>query len=109
MLVDSHCHLNDPKFQEDLPQLLERAKISQVGCMLTICTEMGEVVALEVLSDTYKEIYHTVGVHPHEVDREGIPQLEQLILKLKHPKAVGLGETGLDYYYEHSNRDHQKL
>lgn len=109
MFVDSHCHLNDPQFKEDLLSLLGRAKALGVARMLTISTEMKEVPDLEKLSDTYPEIYHTVGVHPHEVDKEGVPALDALVEKLHHPKAVGIGETGLDYYYEHSNRAHQKL
>ena len=109
MFVDSHCHLNDPQFKEDLRHILERAKAMEIGRMLTISTEMKEVPDLEKLSETYPEIYHTVGVHPHEVDKEGVPALDTLLEKLQHPKAVGIGETGLDYYYEHSNRNHQKL
>lgn len=108
MFVDSHCHLNDPKFKEDLPDLLERAKAMHVGCMLTISTELKEAEDLEQLSETYDQIYHTIGVHPHEVEKEGVPSLESLFTKLQHPKAVGIGETGLDYYYEHSNRALQK-
>ncbi|HCI48408.1 MAG TPA: LuxR family transcriptional regulator, partial [Holosporales bacterium] len=109
MFVDSHCHLNDPQFKEDLPQLLARAKALEIGRILTISTELKEIPDLERLSETYDEIYHTVGVHPHEVDKEGVPDLKDLLTALHHPKAVGIGETGLDYYYEHSHQEHQKL
>lgn len=108
MFVDSHCHLNDLQFKEDLSQVLARAKTLKIDYMLSISTELNEVKDLETLSETYPEIYHTVGVHPHEVDKEGVPSLKTLLEKLRHPKAVGIGETGLDYYYEHSNRDQQK-
>jgi TatD DNase family protein len=108
MLIDSHCHLNDPKLKEDLPQILERAKTLEIERMLTISTELKEVPDLEALSDTYPQIYHTVGVHPHEVGSEGIPSTDALKKYLKHPKAIGIGETGLDYYYEHSDRLQQK-
>jgi TatD DNase family protein len=108
MFVDSHCHLNDPQFKEDLLQVLERAKALNVKHMLTISTELKEIPDLEALSEAHPSLYHTAGVHPHEVDKEGVPSLEALLTKLEHPKAVGIGETGLDYYYEHSNRDHQK-
>lgn len=108
MFVDSHCHLNDPQFKDDLSSVLERAKVLNVQYMLSISTELKEIADLEILSSTHPQIYHTVGVHPHEVDKEGAPPLQIILEKLKHPKAVGIGETGLDYYYEHSHRDHQK-
>ncbi|MDC0349350.1 TatD family hydrolase [Alphaproteobacteria bacterium] len=108
MLIDSHCHLNDPKLKEDLPQILERAKALEIERLLTISTELKEVPDLEALSDTYSQIYHTVGVHPHEVGSEGIPSTDALKKYLQHPKAIGIGETGLDYYYEHSDRLQQK-
>lgn len=104
MFVDSHCHLNDPQMKSDLAEILQRAKALEVGCMLTISTELKEADDLELLSNTYPQIYHTVGVHPHEVDKEGVPSVDSLLTKLQHPKAVGIGETGLDYYYEHSDR-----
>jgi TatD DNase family protein len=108
MFVDSHCHLNDPQLKGELSSILERAKSLEVGCMLTISTDLKEVSELEKISEDHPEIYHTVGVHPHEVDKEGVPLLNNLLEKLQHPKAVGIGETGLDYYYEHSNREQQK-
>ena len=79
MFVDSHCHLNDPKIKADLVHILERAKALKVGCMLTISTELKEADDLESLSNTYAQIYHTIGVHPHEVDKEGVPSLELLL------------------------------
>lgn len=108
MLIDSHCHLNDEKFKERLPEVLANARAFDVNLMLTISTALSESSALENLSETYSQIYHTIGVHPHEVDENGIPETIDLLKRLAHEKAVGIGETGLDYYYEHSHRDNQK-
>ena len=108
MLIDSHCHLNDKRFKDDLPEVIARAKTSGIDLMVTISTALNETGELEQISDTYSTVYHTVGVHPHEVDAGGIPDQSQIIAPLSHHKAVGIGETGLDYYYEHSQRDHQK-
>ena len=107
MLIDSHCHLNDPKLQERLTDILNNARQFDVNLMLTISTALHEAAELEKLS-AHEHIFHTIGVHPHEVDENGIPDSKMLLTLLQHPKAVGIGETGLDYYYEHSHRDNQK-
>lgn len=108
MLIDSHCHLNDKRFQDDLSKIIRAASDAQVKHMLTISTTLGEIEDLESISEQYPQVSHTVGVHPHEVDETGVPQLLDLCARLNHPKAVGIGETGLDYYYEHSHRANQK-
>lgn len=108
MLIDSHCHLNDKRFQDDLPNVIKTAGDAQIKHMLTISTTLKEVADLEAISEQYAQISHTVGVHPHEVDETGVPELADLCTRLTHPKAVGIGETGLDYYYEHSHRANQK-
>lgn len=108
MLVDSHCHLNDPKLKERLPNVLESARQHDIGVMLTISTALNEAAELESISEAHNNIYHTIGVHPHEVDTHGVPETSTLLKLLDHKKAVGIGETGLDYYYEHSHRENQK-
>lgn len=106
-LVDSHCHLNYPQF-EDIEAVIERAFASDVSCMQTICTRMGEFDAIHALATAHAPLYCSVGVHPHEVDKEPIVSAEILVEKTRLPKVIGIGETGLDYYYEHSDRQAQQ-
>lgn len=108
MLVDSHCHLNYDDFKEDFDAVLERAKQMDVGTLLTISTKLSEAQKIIKLAESHDSIFCTVGVHPHDVEQEGVASVEDLVELTKHPKVVGIGETGLDYYYEHSPKDAQK-
>jgi TatD DNase family protein len=110
MLVDSHCHLDNPKFDEDRDAVVGRALEAGVETMVSIGTGDGPP-DLEVavrLAEKYPSVLATVGVHPHDaklaVD-DTCKRLEQL---LKHPRVIALGEIGLDYHYDHSPRDVQK-
>jgi TatD DNase family protein len=103
-LIDSHCHLNYPQFQPDFPELLARAEASGVSLMQTICTKMSEFDNVHRLALEYPQLYCSVGVHPHESGKEPLVSVETLCAKAALPKVIGLGETGLDYYYEHSDR-----
>ncbi len=107
-LVDSHCHLNFPDFQEDLPDVLARAHGAGVGVMQTICTKMSEFDEVHAIAQSQDNLYCSVGVHPHEAGKEPLVEVETLVEKARLPKVIGLGETGLDYYYEHSERDIQQ-
>lgn len=108
MLVDSHCHLNYKGLVEELDQVLERAHQNDVRVMVTISTKISEFDNIIKIAEAYDNIYCSVGVHPHEVESEGVVSSEQLIGIASHEKVVGIGETGLDYYYEHSPRELQK-
>lgn len=108
MLVDSHCHLNYPEFQEDFAAMIERAKTLGVQTFLTISTKLLEAPAVIQIAESTPEIFCTIGVHPHEVEKEGIPSVDALLALATHPKVVGIGETGLDYYYDHSPKDQQQ-
>jgi len=107
-LVDSHCHLDDPRLNPLLPDLLLRAKNRGVSTFLTISTRLDTMPPLLKIAEGDPQIFATVGVHPHEVEEEGVPPVEALLAFAQDPKVVGLGETGLDYYYEHSPRDLQQ-
>ena len=108
MLVDSHCHLNFPDFKDDLDGIIQRANANGVGVMQTICTEMAEFNDIYAITERYKNIYCSVGVHPNESGTTKVVSAEELIKKSLLPNVIGIGETGLDYHYERSDRETQK-
>ncbi|WP_404378342.1 TatD family hydrolase [Caenispirillum salinarum] len=108
MLVDSHCHLDFPDFAEDFDGMLARAAESGVGHMLTICTHITKFEKVLALAEAHEQISCTVGIHPHEAGNEPETEAATLLEKARHPKVVGFGETGLDFFYDHSPREEQK-
>ncbi len=108
MLVDSHCHLDFPQLSADLDGVVARAEAAGVGLMLTISTALSRFDRVLAIAEKYDNIYCSVGVHPHEAETEPDTVARQLIERARHPKVVGIGETGLDYFYEHSPRDIQQ-
>ena len=108
MLVDSHCHLDFPEFAEDFENIMSRAAEANVGLMLTICTHLSRFPRVLAVAERFDNVYCSVGIHPHEAGEETEVTAEQLVELAKHPKVIGFGETGLDYYYEHSPREAQK-
>lgn len=108
MLVDSHCHLDFPDFAEEMPDVLARARNADVGLMLTICTHVTRFERVLAVAEAYDNVYCTVGIHPHEAGKEPAIDAARLITLAQHPKVVGFGETGLDYFYEHSPRAEQQ-
>lgn len=108
MLVDSHCHLNFPDFREDLEGVVARARDAGVGVMQTICTDMAEFEEVYAITQRFDGIYCSVGVHPNDSGKQEIVPAYELIEKTSREKVIGIGETGLDYYYEHTDRDLQK-
>lgn len=108
MLVDTHCHLDFPDFAEDLDATVERARAAGVGCMVTICTHLAKFRQVAAVAERYPDILCTVGVHPHNAgDEIGFADEAALKEAARHPRVVGVGETGLDYFYDHSPRDAQ--
>jgi TatD DNase family protein len=109
MLVDSHCHLDFDQLSSELDAVVDRAKAAGVGQMLTIGTKLREFDRVRTIAETYENIHCSVGIHPHEAEAEGNDvTVEQLLALSEHPKVVAIGETGLDYFYEHSPRDLQQ-
>jgi TatD DNase family protein len=110
MFIDSHCHLNYPEFTEDMDQIMKRAADVGIHKMLTICTELSDAQPILDLANSRDELSCSVGVHPHEA--KAAVDAGQLYEGLKHftqyKKVVALGETGLDYYYEHSPKAEQQ-
>jgi TatD DNase family protein len=111
MLVDSHCHLNFPDFKNDLDDVIARAGAAGIGKMVSICTKLEEFAEIAAIADKYPNVYCSVGVHPHDADEKNAAEVkaEDIIKLTAHPKCVGIGETGLDYFYEHSPREEQKI
>jgi TatD DNase family protein len=106
MLVDSHCHLDYPDLQRDFPGVLARARSAGVETMLAIGTKLAEFPRVRAIAESVPNVFCTVGVHPHEAANEQAA-VEALVAHAEHPKVVGIGETGLDYFYEKSPREPQ--
>jgi TatD DNase family protein len=107
MLVDSHCHLDFPEFAPELDAVLARARAAGVGHFLTIGTELAKFTGVLAVAERAPDIHCSVGVHPHEAEVEPLDGPDVLLKAASHPKVVGFGESGLDYYYQHSPRGAQ--
>jgi TatD DNase family protein len=107
LLVDSHCHLDFPEFADDLAGVMARAGAAGVGMCVTICTRLSKFDQVLAVAERFDNVYCSVGVHPHEAENEGQRTAGRLIELAAHPKVVGIGETGLDFYYDRSPRDLQ--
>ena len=108
MFVDSHCHLNYKGLVEDQAAVIARASDAGVSAMLNISTRESEWEAVVATADAFPNIWATIGIHPHEADSHPHIDTAKLIAKSAHPKVVGIGETGLDYFYDKSDRERQK-
>ena len=108
MLIDSHCHLNYKGLVEDQAAVLERARARGVTGMLCISTREREWDEVIAIAEREPDVWASVGIHPHEADEHPDVDAAKLIAAARHPKVIGIGETGLDYYYDHSDRDQQK-
>ncbi len=107
MLVDSHCHLDFPEFAPELDAVVARAKDAGVGVCVSIGTRMDGFPRVREIAERFADVWCSVGVHPHEAEKELLDSPAPLVEAARHPKVVGIGETGLDYYYEHSPRPQQ--
>ena len=106
--VDSHSHLNYQGLVEDQPGVLERARAAGVDRMLNISTRISEWDAVIATAEREDDVMASVGIHPHEADAHPDVDTAALVDKARHPKVIGIGESGLDYYYDHSDRERQR-
>ena len=106
VLVDSHCHL-DYYTPMELPDVLSRAAQAGVGQMVTIGTSLAQSERLPTMAEAHPNLWCTIGVHPHHAAEAPIPTPETLAAMTRHPKVIGIGESGLDYFYDKSPRDTQ--
>lgn len=103
ILVDSHCHLDMLAEKEDLALVIKRANDNGVKYMQTICTRLDNFANIIKIAEVYPNIFASVGVHPNEVKGQEF-SYEQLSALADHQRIIGVGETGLDYYYETSEK-----
>ncbi len=107
ILVDSHCHLDFPELAADAEGVVARAHAAGVGTMVTIGTELARFSGVLAMAERFDHVWCSVGTHPHESGKELVTDPAPLLAHTGHPKVVAIGETGLDYYYEHSPRPPQ--
>lgn len=106
MLIDSHCHLD--YFLDELPALFERAAAAGVAEMVTIGTTLDQSVIIRDLAAAHDHVWCTVGVHPQSAALAAVPTPEALVALADYPKVIGIGESGLDYFYETAPPDVQQ-
>jgi len=106
-MIDSHCHLDHDPLFSNLNEVIDRAKIEGLKILLTICTSDQSFKNIQKILDIDKIIYGTYGIHPHETKNCKITKNDIIENISKHPKLIGIGETGLDFYYNHSQKKEQ--
>ena len=107
MLIDSHVNLTAPQFAEDREAVITRAREAGIGLMLTICDRVSAFEPVRELADTHSDIWCSVGTHPHEA-KENLTLSVNDLTDRAQGRVVGIGETGLDFFYDHSPRDSQR-
>jgi TatD DNase family protein len=107
-LIDSHCHLNYDYSPKSLEEILKEATQNGVSHLVTIGTDLESISEIQKISQKYEPVFHTIGVHPHDVNQLTEVGMSQLKEAAQHPKCRAIGEIGLDYHYDHSPRDQQK-
>jgi TatD DNase family protein len=106
-MIDSHCHLDHEPLLENLNDIIKRSKDIGITKLLTICTTLDSFERIKNIIKKDKMIYGTYGIHPHESENDQIKK-ETIIKEVKeNQKIIGIGETGLDFYYNHSNKVRQ--
>ena len=109
MIADSHCHLDYSHLFDQLNDVVKRAQSNQVKYLLTICTTLESFERIKLIIDKYINIYGTFGIHPHESKKYTNEDFQFILNKIrKYRKVIGIGETGLDFYYNHSDKKTQK-
>ncbi len=106
MLIDSHCHL-DYYTSAELPDVLTRAAAAGVAEVVTIGTTLAQSQGLPALTEAHTNVWCTIGVHPHHAAEAPVPTPETLAELTQHPKVIGIGKSGLDYFYDRSPREMQ--
>jgi TatD DNase family protein len=108
MLVDSHCHLDFADFAAERDSIIARARAAGVATMLTIATRLDQFAGVLAIAEADQDIWCSVGAHPHEAADHEATTAAELAALAAHPRVVGIGETGLDFHYDHSPHDVQE-
>ncbi|SMQ74533.1 TatD DNase family protein [Altererythrobacter xiamenensis] len=108
MLIDSHCHLEYKGLVDDQDGVLARAREAGVGGFLNISTRQSEWDQVVGTAERESDVWASVGIHPHEADGHADLGAEVLRKATENPRVIAIGETGLDYYYDNSERETQK-
>lgn len=108
MITDSHCHLDFPDFDDNRPQIVQAALDAGVHRMVTICTRLRNEPTVRAIAEAYEPVFYAAGTHPMSAAEEPLATVEELIALSRHPKFVGIGETGLDYHYSGDSAEIQK-
>jgi TatD DNase family protein len=107
-LTDSHCHLDFPQFEGELPDLIDRAASAGVHRMVTICTKLRAAPQVRALAEAHAPVFWAAGTHPMSAADEPMATVAALEALATHPKMVGIGETGLDYHYTADTKSAQQ-
>lgn len=107
-IVDSHCHLDFPDFESELPEVIARARAAGVRRMVTICTRLRNLDKVRAITAAYEGIFYAAGIHPMSVTEEPAVSVADLVALARDPMMVGIGETGLDYHYTPDSAEAQK-
>ncbi len=107
-IVDSHCHLDFPDFAGELPAIVARALDAGVGRMVSIATQLSSAAKVRAIAEAFTPVFFAVANHPMNVQAKEMVALDDLLALARHPKMVGIGETGLDYHYTSDTKDAQK-
>ncbi|OWU70639.1 LuxR family transcriptional regulator [Roseovarius sp. 22II1-1F6A] len=107
-IVDSHCHLDFPDFDEERDDIIARAQAAGVTRMVTICTKLRQLPQVQAIAEAHDCVFFAAGTHPMSAADEPLVSVEDLLALTAHPKMVGIGETGLDYHYTADSAEVQK-
>ncbi|MEP3919251.1 TatD family hydrolase [Ascidiaceihabitans sp.] len=107
-ITDSHCHLDFPDFEGQLPQIITDAAAAGVTRMVTICTKLRLEPQVRAIAEAHAPVFYAAGTHPMSAASEPLVTVDELVSLAQHPKFVGIGETGLDYHYTADSADIQQ-
>jgi TatD DNase family protein len=109
MLIDSHCHIDFPALAKDRENVVARARQAGVSHMVNVGTKRREFDVLRATSETFDNVFCCLGIHPHHAGEQGEdPSVEEIVNATSHPKVIGIGETGLDYFHNYGPREAQE-
>lgn len=103
-ITDSHCHLDFPDFEGEVPELIARARAAGVTRMVTICTRLRHEPRVRAIAEAHEGVFYAAGTHPMSAAEEPMATVDGLVALAGHPRMVGIGETGLDYHYTAETR-----